>query len=128
MEMNPTSSTTLISSGVRGARYQENGDIVSIQGDASIFRAFNNSNALGGALNWLKDAAIQDVYLGGQEWWYHGAPDANSRIDWAVGGGSVCTGYTQQRLNSALAYLDGMFHRKLWVLFGSGHRRIIAGL
>ena len=116
----------IIQWGGRGARYQENGDIVSIQGDASIFRDYGGT--LSGTLNWLKNVNIQDVYLGGQEWWFHGAPDANSRINWSVSWGSVCTGYTQQRLNSAMAYLDGMFHRKLWVLFGSGHRRIIASV
>ena len=107
--------------GGRGARYQENGDIVSIQG-TSIFQEYGGK--LSGAINWLKNVNIQDVWLGGQEWW---GPFQNSaRTDWPLGGGSVCTGITQDmtagRNNS---WIDGIFHRKVWVRYGSGQSRIV---
>ena len=111
--------------GGRGARYQENGDIVSIQGTSSIFQEYGGT--LSGTINWLKNANIQDVWLGGQEWW---GPFQNSaRTDWPLGGGSVCTGITQDmtagRNNS---WIDGIFHRKVWVRYGSGQSRVVASI
>ena len=111
--------------GGRGARYQENGDIVSIQGTSSIFQEYGGS--LNGAINWLKNVNIQDVWLGGQEWWGTSLP--GSRTDWPLGGGSVCTGITQDmtagRQNS---WIDGIFHRKVWVRYGSGQSRVVASI
>uniref|UniRef100_A0AAU6SHC2 Tail fiber protein n=1 Tax=Escherichia phage RCF TaxID=3141436 RepID=A0AAU6SHC2_9CAUD len=113
--------------GGRGARYQENGDIVSIQGDASIFREFGGT--LSGTINWLKNVNIQDVWLGGQEWWGSLRGNGNSRSDWALGGGSVCTGVTQDMTaGERNAWIDGIFHRKVWIRYGSGQQRIIASV
>ena len=110
--------------GGRGVRYQENGDIVSIQGEASIFREFGGT--LNGALSWLKNVNIQDVWLGGQEWV---STNVGARIDYALGGGSVCTGYTQDATGGLrAAWLDGMFHRKLWIRYGNGESRIIGSV
>ena len=113
--------------GGRGARYQENGDIVSIQGEASIFQEFGGS--LNDTIQWLKNVNIQDVWLGGQEWWGSLRNNGNSRSDWALGGGSVCTGVTQDMTaGERNAWIDGIFHRKVWVRYGSGQQRIIASV
>uniref|UniRef100_A0AAT9S9U6 Tail fiber protein n=1 Tax=Yersinia phage vB_YenP_WW2 TaxID=2973654 RepID=A0AAT9S9U6_9CAUD len=113
--------------GGRGARYQENGDIVSIQGDASIFREFGLS--LNDTIQWLKNVNIQDVWLGGQEWWGSLRNNGNRRSDWALGGGSVCTGLTQDMTaGERNAWIDGIFHRKVWIRYGSGQQRVIASV
>lgn len=105
-------------------RYYSNGDIVWEAGNNIFANAHAQANSLGSAFNWLRSAAVYEVYLGGQEWWLHGTPHDGSRIDWAVGGGSVCTGYTQSRTGASI-WLDGMFHRKVWMRYGSGERFII---
>ena len=77
---------------------------------------------------WLKDFMndrfINEVWLGGQEWV---RTSYIERIDYALGGGAVCTGYTQACGDSNIfnAWLDGMFLRKLWIRYGNGSARII---
>ncbi|QOC57665.1 putative tail fiber protein [Erwinia phage pEp_SNUABM_04] len=110
--------------GGRGHSYQENGDITNAVNGDSVFRAIDGNNTLSGSLNWLKNAAVHEVYLGGQEWW--GSFQNNARTDWALGGGSVCTGVTQDMTAGRNnAWIDGIFHRKVWVRYGSGGRYII---
>ena len=109
--------------GGRGARYQENGDIVSTQG-TSIFQEYGGT--LSGTINWLKNANIQDVWLGGQEWV---STNQRARTDYALGGGGVCTGYTQDATGGVQnAWLDGMFFRRLWIRYGNGQARIVSSV
>ena len=38
----------------------------------------------------------------------------------------MCTGYTQDATGGLrAAWLDGMFHRKLWIRYGNGSARVI---
>ena len=107
-------------SGNKGARIIINGRAV-VEPDGNI-----RGDAWEG--KWLRDFMndrfINDVWLGGQEW----IRTSNiERTDYALGGGAVCTGYTQACGNGNIfnAWLDGMFLRKLWIRYGNGYARII---
>ncbi|QOC57855.1 putative tail fiber protein [Erwinia phage pEp_SNUABM_12] len=99
-----------------GHRYQENGDIVRVGGNNSIFAEWN------GVLSGFMNTCVLEVYLGGQEWWQ--TSRNRGRTDYALGGGHVCTGYTQDSTNNNVIWLDGMFHRAVWCRF-AGNRRVI---
>ena len=100
-----------------GHRYQENGDIVRVGGNNSIFAEWN------GALSQFVGSCVLEVYLGGQEWWR--TSRNGGRTDYALGGGRVCTGYTQDSTNNSVIWLDGMFHRAVWCRFANNRRVII---
>ena len=105
--------------GTRGARVVINGGAV-IEQDGNI-----RGSVWGGRwlMDFMNDRYLNDVWLGGQEWVL---TNGKARIDYSLGGGSVCTGYTQDASNGVQnAWLDGMFHRKLWIRYGSGSSRVI---
>ena len=108
-------------------RYHSNGDIVWEEGNNIFANANSKATSLGSALISLREDAVHDVWLGASEWISHPKPPVGSRIDWALHNGSVCTGYTQWRDDSAV-WLDGMFARKVWIMKGSGAKRVIVSV
>ena len=107
-------------SGNKGARIVINGNAV-VEQDGNIRGPAWEGKWL---RDFLNDRFVTEVWLGGQEWM---RTSTAARIDYALGGGSVCTGYTQTCGDSNIfkAWLDGMFHRKLWIRYGNGQARVI---
>ena len=111
--------------GGRSVQYQENGDITSRAG-SHIFSHFWDATNLSGALVNIRNNAIIDMWLGGQEWF---ATNQVARKDYALGGGGVCTGYTQDATGGKPnAWLDGIFFRRMWIRYGDGNARIISSV
>lgn len=105
--------------------FNDNGEF-SFSGGFIMARDGNIKSSRWGNV-WLTDYMdarfVNDVWLGGQEWV---STNQGARIDYALGGGSVCTGYTQDATGGLrAAWLDGMFHRKLWIRYGNGSARVI---
>ena len=105
--------------GNRGARIVINGGAI-VEQDGNIRGSIWEGKWL---RDFMNDRFLNDVWLGGQEWV---STNGGARIDYALGGGSVCTGYTQDATGGVRnAWLDGMFHRKLWIRYGNGSARVI---
>ena len=105
--------------GNRGARIVINGGAI-VEQDGNIRGSIWEGKWL---RDFMNDRFLNDVWLGGQEWW---ATNGGARIDYALGGGAVCTGYTQDASGGLrAAWLDGMFYRKLWIRYGNGSARVI---
>ena len=105
--------------GNRGARIVIN-DGAIVEQDGNIRGAVWEGKWL---RDFMNDRFLNDVWLGGQEWV---STNGGARIDYALGGGSVCTGYTQDATGGLrAAWLDGMFHRKLWIRYGNWSARVI---
>ena len=97
---------------------------------AGGFRMAPDGNIMGSKWGnvWLTDYLdnrfVNDVWLGGQEWV---STNQGARIDYALSGGAVCTGYTQDASAGVHnAWIDGMFFRRLWIRYGNGTARIVS--
>lgn len=105
--------------GNRGARIVINGGAI-VEQDGNIRGSIWEGKWL---RDFMNDRFLTDVWLGGGEWV---ATNREARTDYVLSGGSVCAGYTQDASGGVRnAWLDGMFHRKLWIRFGNGFARVI---
>lgn len=121
------SSNTTIAAGAdiraRGSMYVGNGDTRMAQ-DGNIWGTRWNSSGEW-LYDWMNRTYLNDIFLGGQQWW-NTPVGPNTRKDWALGGGSVCTGYTQTDEGSYHIWIDGMFYRQIWKRYANGSQAIIA--
>lgn len=98
-----------------GSRYQENGDVVSV-GSNSIFLASGNNTTLSGALAYIRNRYVNNVYQGYRSW--QSMPQAES--EWTTPSGHFLTGLHQARIGNLDTWISSIQYAPLWKVYDGG--------